>query len=189
MVGLVPAVVQVLSFLTTIAHIVIVLFIIALIFKLQNSKKLGKFFGFIKKKALLIAFIIALVAMLGSLFFSQIAHYTPCELCWYQRILMYPQALILCIALFKKDKSVFRYSIPMSIIGALIGGYQYIKSTIVGIAASASAGTCSLTTAGPSCFIDYFTQFGYVTIPLMAFTAFIIIIVMGLFSSGKEKKI
>jgi len=187
MVGLVPAVVQVLSLLTTIVQVLLVLFIIALIFKLQNNKKLGKFFGFIKKKTLLIAFIAALVAMLGSLFFSEIAHYTPCELCWFQRILMYPQALILGIALLKKDKTVFRYAIPMSIIGALIGAYQYTKATIIGVATS-SAGSCSLTTAGPSCFIDYFVKFGYVTIPLMAFTVFIIIIVMGLYSSGKEKK-
>jgi disulfide bond formation protein DsbB len=186
MVGLVPSVVQALSLLTTISQILLILFLVALLFKLNSSKKFVKFFAFIKKKALLLAFVAVLFALLGSLFFSEIAHYEPCKLCWYQRILMYPQALILGIALWKKDKNAFRYIIPMSVIGALIAGYQYATSTLAKAAATSSTGVCSLT--GPSCLVDYFTKFGYVTIPLMAFTAFVIIIVLAAFGCGNEKR-
>ena len=179
---LVPIVTAILSLLTTISQIMLVLFLILLASGLKSYKKFGKFFDFIKKRALLIAFIVALAAMLGSLFFSEIAHYQPCELCWFQRILMYPQVLILGIALWKKDRSVSKYIIPMSVIGALIGAYQYVKSSIIKVA---SSGTCSVT--GSSCFVDYFKEFGYITIPLMACTAFIIIIVMAFYWSGKDK--
>ena len=96
---------------------------------------------------------------------------------------MYPQVLVLGIALWKKDWSVSKYVIPMSVIGVLIAGYQYIRSTI---AKAASAGTCSA--IGPSCFVDYFKNLGYVTIPLMAFTAFVIIILMAFYWSKKDKK-
>jgi disulfide bond formation protein DsbB len=179
----VQIVTQILSSLTMASQIGIILFLIILVSGISKVKKFEKPFGFLKKKALLIAFIIALTATCGSLFFSEIANYKPCDLCWYQRIFMYPQVLLLGIALWKKDRSVSRYVIPMSVIGALIGAYQYIKSTIIKVV---SSGSCSVT--GPSCFIDYFTEYGYVTIPLMAFTAFMIILVMSIYGSKNSNK-
>jgi len=181
--SIVQIVTQILSSLTVASQIGIILFLILLVSGIRSNKKFEKHFGFLKKKSLLIAFIVALTATLGSLFFSGIANYQPCELCWFQRIFMYPQVLVLGIALWKKDWSVSKYVIPMSVIGVLIAGYQYIRSTI---AKAASAGTCSA--IGPSCFVDYFKNLGYVTIPLMAFTAFVIIILMAFYWSKKDKK-
>src|SRR3989344_142120 len=83
-------------------------------------------FVFIKKYALYIAFIQAWVATLGSLYFSEIKHLEPCVLCWYQRILMFPIAIILAVAIIRKDKNVAYYVLPLSILGALVAFYQYL---------------------------------------------------------------
>jgi len=181
--SIVQIVTQILSSLTVASQMGIILFLILLVSGVSKVKNFEKLFGFLKKKALLIAFIVTLAATLGSLFFSEIAKYQPCDLCWFQRIFMYPQVLLLGIALWKKDRSVSRYVIPMSIIGAIIAAYHYYISKLANIA---SSGVCSA--VGPSCLVDYFTEFGYVTIPLMAFTAFIIVIVMTFFWSKKDKK-
>ncbi len=183
--SIVQIVTQILSSLTVASQIGIILFLILLVSGVGKVKKFERAFGFLKKKALLIAFIVTLTATLGSLFFSEIAKYQPCDLCWFQRIFMYPQVLLLGIALWKKDRSVSRYVIPMSIIGVIIAAYHYYISKLANIT---SSGVCSASAVGPSCLVDYFTEFGYVTIPLMAFTAFIIVIVMAFFWSKKDKK-
>ncbi len=61
----------------------------------------------------------ATLAMAGSLYFSEIAHYTPCTLCWYQRIAMYPLVLILAIAAIRRDIGIRRYAIPLAAVGAV----------------------------------------------------------------------
>src|SRR5260221_7781488 len=79
--------------------------------------KLARYIG---KNAILFAFIVALGSMLGSLFFSEIAHYTPCEFCWYQRIFMYSQVFIFGLALIRRDTWIRAYGFLLSGIGALI---------------------------------------------------------------------
>src|SRR3989344_6942904 len=65
---------------------------------------------FISQRGLLLAFIISLLATSGSLFYSQIAGFEPCQLCWFQRIFMYPQTILLFMALLKRDKKIIDYS-------------------------------------------------------------------------------
>lgn len=170
---LVDIVTMILSFLTSLSHIGILLFFVMLGIR-QVSKKtfLDKFLGFVKRNYILLSLIVAIVATSGSLFFSEIALYQPCELCWLQRIFMYPLVLLLGIAFWKKDTKVSRYVIPMSIIGILIASYHY---TIYTFSNTSLSGICSAT--GPSCLIQYFTEFGYVTIPLMSLTAFSLILI------------
>ena len=97
-------IINILAFLTLLADIFLVL--VALYFiarhwwKLETLKKIS---GLFQKYSIALAFIIALTATLGSLFFSEIASLTPCKLCWFQRIFMYPQALILALAIYFKD--------------------------------------------------------------------------------------
>ncbi|MEI6327579.1 MAG: disulfide oxidoreductase [Candidatus Roizmanbacteria bacterium] len=131
-----------------------------------------------KKSILLIqiAWIQAIVAMLGSLYFSDIRHYTPCVLCWYQRICMYPQVLILGIACFKKDINVLRYTIPLTMVGLVISLYHnliYYKIISEGFV------PCS---AGASCTTKYFAYFGFVTIPLLSFIAFTVILISSVYA-------
>jgi disulfide bond formation protein DsbB len=119
------------------------------------------------RNALLLAFawLVAVVATLGSLYYSQIRHFIPCEMCWYQRICMYPNAIILGIALWRNDYAARWYALPLSIIGA---GYS-IKHLLEQAEVISSA--CS----GPiSCSSEYIPQF---PIPLQALIAFVLITV------------
>ena len=152
-------IIDILAVLTVLAQIFILLYILPF-------KK--KWMDMVRKNNLKIAFAVALTATLGSLYLSEIAHFTPCDLCWFQRIFMYPQVIILGIAILKKDKNVKRYVLPLNIAGIIVSAYHnYIQITNT---------TCSV--GSVSCLTNYVFKFGYVTIPMMAFTAFLLIIVL-----------
>jgi hypothetical protein len=115
-----------------------------------------------------LAFGTALTAMLGSLYYSEIVGFVPCTLCWYQRILMYPLPLILLIGIFKHDEGVFDYVLPISVLGIGVSTYHYLIQ--LGIVRHSTA--CSV---GIPCGLRYVNYLEFVTIPLMALTAFTII--------------
>ncbi len=131
------------------------------------SFKIVDFFG---KNAILFSFVVTIAAILGSLYYSEIVGFEPCGLCWIQRIFIYPQAIILGIALLKKDKGVADYCIALSVIGGLFSAYhQYIQFGGHEFFACSSEGT--------SCAQRLVWEFGYVTIPMMTLTLFLMIIV------------
>jgi len=143
--------------------------------KIRNLPLLRSIFSFVERRPLTLAWIVSLVATLGSLFYSEIAGYDPCRLCWYQRILMYPMAIILGIATFKKDKLVWRYALPLSVIGGIIAAYHYG----IQLLANARPGFSDACTAtGASCVSSEFWAFHYITIPTMALTAFVVIFIL-----------
>lgn len=115
-----------------------------------------------------VAFVVALTAMLGSLYYSEIAHFIPCTLCWYQRILMYPLALILLVGLIEQDELVYNYVLPFSVVGICLSTYHYLIQ--MGIFGNTS--TCNI---GIPCSSRYVNYLGFITIPFMALTAFILI--------------
>lgn len=119
-----------------------------------------------------IIFIVSLVAMLGSLYFSEIRLYEPCEMCWYQRILMYPIVLLSFIGLIKGDINARLYVRAMSGIGLLVSTYHYALQKIPALGESTNA--CM----GVSCTVQYINWAGFITIPLLALTAFIIIFIL-----------
>ena len=162
---LISTVNQTLALLTIAGQIII--FVIIVSFVTKRSGVLN----FFAKHALAFSLAVALIATLGSLFYSEIAGYEPCKLCWFQRILMYPQAIILGVAWLKKDHSIVLYSIILSSLGALIAGYQYLLQ--IGLAPSIG---CSAVGYSVDCAQRFVMQFAYVTIPMMALTAFLLII-------------
>ncbi|MFD1781514.1 disulfide oxidoreductase [Fredinandcohnia salidurans] len=121
---------------------------------------------------LYMAWLVSVVATLGSLYFSEIRGFIPCELCWYQRILMYPLALILGIGTFQSDFSVKKYVLPLSVIGWCISLFHYLEQKVPGFA---EIKPC---VQGVPCTTEYINWFGFITIPFLAFIAFTIIIVM-----------
>lgn len=123
----------------------------------------------ITKNILYVAWIQALAAMLGSLYYSEIKNYTPCSLCWYQRILMYPLVLIIAVGILRKDKNLPFYVLPLSILGWFIALYHILLQK--GILPEAIA-PCTI---GASCLTKYTGYFGFITIPVMSFTAFTVI--------------
>lgn len=127
----------------------------------------------LKRNALYIAFLQAWVATIGSLYFSEFRHLEPCQLCWYQRIFMYPIAIILIVAILRKDKLAANYVLPLSIFGLVIAIYQYIiqMTTLTNIVPA----SCSL---DKSCEQIQLLFLGFITIPLLSAFAFAIIITL-----------
>lgn len=163
--GLILIVNQTLALLTVAGQIVVVVLIVSL------ATKRSEMLNFFAKYALVFSLSVALIATLGSLFYSEIAGYEPCKLCWWQRILMYPQTILLGIAWLKKDYGLVLYNIVLSSLGALIAGYHYLLQ--IGIASSIG---CSAVGYSIDCAPRFVMQFGYITISLMALTAFLLII-------------
>ncbi len=83
---------------------------------------------FDRENRLYLAWIVALLATLGSLWFSEVKHYIPCVLCWFQRICMYPLVIILGIAAFDSDLGVRKYILPLTGIGWLIAVTQNLET-------------------------------------------------------------
>lgn len=123
------------------------------------------------QKQLLTAWIVSLTATFGSLFASEVMKFIPCDLCWYQRILMYPMTILLGIAYFKKDALIYRYTLPLSIGGILVSGYHYYLQQF---APKDSSGFCTTGCTG-----KYIDWFGFVTIPFLSFIAFSILTTIG----------
>lgn len=161
---------QALGLLTIVAQVLsVVLIVLAIV---RRGKPGDVFLSFFRDNAITISFIVALIAMLGSLFYSEVAGYDPCKLCWYQRILMYPQVVLLLMALIKKRKDIIDYSLVLSVIGALIAGYHYLGQL------SITSLPCSVVGFSASCSQRFVMQYGYITIPVMAFSAFLLMIVL-----------
>jgi len=118
-----------------------------------------------------IAAVIAATSMLGSLYFSEIADYLPCTLCWYQRIAMYSLAIILSIAAFRSDRAIRVYALPLAGIGASIALYHWLLERLPDL----DAGACS---AQVPCEFVWFERFGFVTLSFMALTGFVAIITL-----------
>lgn len=122
--------------------------------------------------ALWIAFLIAAVATAGSLYFSEVANYYPCRLCWLQRICMYPLTAVLFVAALRRDRSARWYVLPLAGAGACISAYHYV----IEWRPSLEAGSCGI---GPeSCTTIWFREFGFVTLSLMALCGFVAILVL-----------
>ena len=120
-------------------------------------------------------FIVSLFATLGSLYFSEIRLYEPCEMCWYQRILMYPIVILSLIGVIKEDNNVRLDARVMSGIGILVSTYHYGLQKLPALGESANS--CM----GVSCTVQYINWGGFITIPLLALTAFIIIFILSFF--------
>lgn len=127
----------------------------------------------ISTHGLLLMLIVSVVATVGSLFLSEIALWNPCKYCWLQRIFMYPQVIMLSIALWKRDRGIAVYILPLCIIGLLLASYHYYIQ-MYDIVASPTNPATPCDASGESCVKTPFVEFGYITIPLMAWTAFLL---------------
>lgn len=122
------------------------------------------------------------VATSGSLYFSEVADYVPCRLCWFQRIAMYPIALVALVALVRRDRGARWYLLPMAIIGAAISTYHYLIERGV----LDDSESCAL--FGPSCADVWFEEFGFVTLAFMALAGFVTVIVLNTVSFERPEE-
>jgi disulfide bond formation protein DsbB len=122
----------------------------------------------LQAQALWAAWVVATVATGGSLYFSEIADYVPCQLCWYQRICMYPLATTLLVGAVLRDRRAALYSIAFPVVGALVA----IRHVYIEINPDAEGASCRI---GAPCSTKWIEEFGYVTIPVLALTGFVLI--------------
>lgn len=119
---------------------------------------------------------VASVATAGSLYFSEVAEYVPCRLCWFQRIAMYPIAVVALVGLLRHDRAARWYVLPLAVIGAGVSSYH----SMIEQGWLSDSESCSL--FGPSCADVWFRTFGFMTLALMALAGFVSIIVLNTIS-------
>ncbi len=116
-----------------------------------------------------VAWVMAATAMAVSLYYSEVQDLVPCLLCWYQRIAMYPLVAILAVGIWRQNRELPYYVLPLSLAGLAIAVYHYLLQQ--GVIAEALA-PCQ---AGVSCTTKDVIYFGFVTIPLLSALAFLVI--------------
>ncbi len=122
-------------------------------------------------QALGLALAVATVATAGSLYFSEVAHFTPCRLCWYQRVCMYPLVPLLAWAAWRRDLRVRPVAAVLAAVGALIASYHVLIERYPTL----ESGACDPTNP---CSLIWVRRFGYLTIPTMALSAFALILTL-----------
>ena len=177
MTPLVQNVTDLLSYVTVVSDLLALFLLVVLLTPLKKhgwGKKVKDFFG---EYAILFSFLVGFGSVVGSLFYSTVAQFQPCLLCWIQRGFLYTEAVIFFVALIaRKDEYQQKYgnfvrktALIMSTLGGLVSAYhtylQFGGSSFINCAAT-----------GASCEAVYFVEYGYVTIPTMALTAFALII-------------
>lgn len=122
-------------------------------------------------KAIWFAWMVAFVATIGSLVYSEIIHFPPCRLCWFQRIAMYPMAIVLLVGAVRRDFAVKYYALPLALIGLGISVYHYVLQRVPTL----ESGACDPSNPCSAIFVDIF---GFISIPFMAGAGFIVIAVL-----------
>lgn len=165
---------------TILAHIFILLIALWFFLLKKSYPEVGQFLG---RFGMWSAFKITTISMLASLFYSNIAGFAPCELCWFQRIFMYPLVVILGMALWKKDNKIVSYALALSCLGLVVSLFQnYMYYFNQGLAAFCQQGGATV-----SCVKRYVFEFGYISIPIMALTGFVLVIIFLLLQKEYNK--
>lgn len=151
----------------------IILLLILLAFAFGKRNDFTKLVvSFVGGNTFKISFIFSILAIIGSIFYSDFVGYAACALCWWQRVFLYPQAIIFGVATYSKEKSHRLVSVILSVIGGVIASYnvflQFGGNEFI---------PCPVGDIAVSCAKRYFLEFGFVTIPTMSLVVFILILI------------
>lgn len=181
-------VIEGLAVLTVVGQGMVLLLLGGLAYERYASRPLN-WFSMIRKRIqrydLWLALAVSSTALLGSLFYSEVMGFAPCKLCWYQRIALYPQVALFLQAIIIKDRSIFRYAALLSGMAAVIAAYHYYLQVF----ANLDTTKCSSVGYAASCTTKFVMHFGYITIPMMALTAAILIITFTVVSGQARKQL
>ncbi len=114
-----------------------------------------------------IGFFASLFGMVMSLFYSQILHFAPCDLCWFQRVFLYPLIFIFGLAWWRKERNVLPYTLLLSVVGLAIALYHHMLQIGFDLMKPCSSAPFAVDCAKPD-----FMEFGFVTFPLMSAVLF-----------------
>ncbi|MCY4576841.1 MAG: disulfide bond formation protein B [Candidatus Kaiserbacteria bacterium] len=167
---------KLLALATVCAHIFLVVFLLLHYSKVSFLQKIiAPIRRLLSRYGLLCAWGVAVAATITPLIYTHIYHLLPCTLCWYQRIFMFPLVIILFLILKRKDIRNKIYVYTLATIGAGIGIYHYVNQQLYS-RYNISTTDCEAIGMAKSCSEYYFIEFGYITIPLMALTGFLLVI-------------
>ena len=155
-----------LSLATLIGIIVLVVWLLVLIYAHFTNKRI-KLFTVISEYALSLGFLVTLGGAFLTLFYSQVLGYEPCELCWFQRIFLYPQVILFGMAWFKKDMKILPYILGLSLVGEFIAIYHHALQMGYDLYKPCSTAVFAVSCAKPS-----FIEYGFVSFPFMAVVLF-----------------
>ncbi len=158
--------------LTVVADAVVVVALVLAVAALVSPRARAAVVSFataVAPQSVLLAWIVATATTLGSLYYSEHAGFLPCELCWYQRIVMYPLVIVLGVAWLRRDLQVWKTSLVFVVIGAPLSLYHWLVERVPAFAESSS---CSVTVP---CTAPYFEKLGFVTLAWMAMSSFLLI--------------
>jgi disulfide bond formation protein DsbB len=168
------AVVSTLAVLALVGQVLFVALVLALLVARDRVQRL--FWGY----ELWAAFVVAAVCTGGSLFLSEVAGFIPCEMCWYQRICMYPLSILTLMFAWHGENRLARYLLPFPVIGAAVSVYHLLIENHV-------VKTPEACQVGAGCTVKWINYFGYMTIPTMALTGFALLTVfLGLAAAGTD---
>lgn len=170
--------IQIISLGSLLISIIILSFLISLL-----TRSHGIYAKFLKKHGFRLIFLVSSFATVGSLLLSMVWEFPPCNLCWYQRIFMYPIAFISLLAIYRKDhKNSCAYSLLLASVGFVIAGYHYLIQ--FSDLFKKSVGLCAPNSI--DCSIPDFIQFGFVTTPFISLVVFLLIILSAIYASKKD---
>jgi len=138
-----------------------------LVYRLARGPEAANLLG---DKAIWLAWLVALVATVGSLIYSEVIHFEPCRLCWFQRIAMYPMVVVLLVGAIRREYQVKFYALPLALAGLGVSIYHYLMQVFP----SLEGGSCGVV----SCSARLVEIFGFISIPFMAGAGFMVITVL-----------
>jgi len=172
---------KIFSVLSIFAIVLSILIIFVFLFRSSENNLIKGIKNIIIENHVLFAWTIASLASIGSLFYSEISGFVPCTYCWYERIAMYPLVLVLGVGIFLKSKESWIFGFPLAGIGLIITIYHYQLQ----IFPDQNSISCS---TDVSCTGTWIMEFGFVTMPFMALSTFLLISVLLLLPNIKFKK-
>ncbi len=172
-----------LNVLLGVGAIILQIFSVIALFVLFFYSKKNLFLDFIKEHFLIIGFLIAFLSSIFSLVYSEVIGFLPCQLCWYQRIFLFPQVFIFGMALWEKNTKIVKYTMPLLSVGLIISIYQ----NLVYYFGNSSSLPCDA--SGISCYQQLVYEFGgYISIPMLSLTSFLSIFVLLLIAHFYNKE-
>ncbi len=157
---------------TILGAILVVICAIAVMYKSYNdtlhtyARRLGNYI-------FPVGFFAALGGMILTLYYQYWLNYEPCDLCWYQRVFLYPLVFLFAYAWYKKDRAVLPYALILSIVGAIIATYHHLLQIGFDIMKPCSTAPFAVDCSKPS-----FIEFGFVTFPFMAAVLFALLVLV-----------
>jgi disulfide bond formation protein DsbB len=158
------------ALLTVFGGIFVIVFIVRALYLLVYNKRC-LVAPFVSRYVFQIGFLLSFLGTVLSLYYSEVLHYIPCDLCWYQRVFLYPQVVMFLFAWYKKDYSVLRFSMLLSVVGAVIALYHHMLQIGYDLMKPCSSAPFAVDCSKPS-----FVEFGFVTFPLMSLVLFCFLI-------------